>query len=271
MLSGEGNAGERWKTTIGIISKKATLLVQHTFFLNFYNVNTCSRSLFFHCRSLSPCIGGRQHSICPTLQNFHVILPAKKMSPLFFIPRSRSLPPFFSLSFLSFSCSILQICGHDNLSKLNTLDKTAVAMRFPTKITSSCIWVATPVDWVILHWYVCGADGRLVGQFSRMGRFTSFSYPWCSTGALRRESSAIVWENLIRIKAFCIWLSLNNYFTGQIFRGSCQTQIFINSLNEENHETILIISITLTVTLIAYAYRKWPEWIVNIYLLYHTR
>ena len=171
MLSGEGNAWERWKTTIGIISKEATLIVQHTFFLHFfavvlhdYNVNTCSRSLFFHCRSLSPCIGGRQHSICPTLQNFHVILPAKKMSPLFFIPRSRSLPPFFSLSFLSFSCSILQICGHDNLSKLNTLDKTAVAMRFPTKITSSCIWVATPVDWVILLY------GYVMTKISRMGR-----------------------------------------------------------------------------------------------------
>ena len=58
----------------------------------------------------------------------------KKMSPLFFISRSRSLSPFFSLSFaglpptfsfsLSFSCSIFQICGHDNLSKLNTLDNT---------------------------------------------------------------------------------------------------------------------------------------------------
>ena len=33
-------------------------------------------------------------------------------------------------------------------------------MRFPAKITSSCIWAAIPVDWVILHWYVCGADGR---------------------------------------------------------------------------------------------------------------
>ena len=84
MLSGEGNAGERWKTTIGIISKKATLIVQH-FFVHFfavvlhdYNVNTCSRSLFFHCRSLSPCIGGRLHSFCPPLQNFHVILPAEK-------------------------------------------------------------------------------------------------------------------------------------------------------------------------------------------------
>ena len=48
----------------------------------------------------------------------------QKMSPLFFISRSRSLSPFFSLSFaglpptlsfsLSFCCSIFQICGHDN-------------------------------------------------------------------------------------------------------------------------------------------------------------
>ena len=35
-------------------------------------------------------------------------------------------------------------------------------MRFPAKITSSCIWVALPVDLVILHWYACGADGRSV-------------------------------------------------------------------------------------------------------------
>ena len=31
MLSGEGNAGERWKTTIGLIRKKATSHLQHTF------------------------------------------------------------------------------------------------------------------------------------------------------------------------------------------------------------------------------------------------
>ena len=48
----------------------------------------------------------------------------KKMSPLIFISRSRSLSPLFSLGFaglppnfsfcLSFSCSVFQICGHDN-------------------------------------------------------------------------------------------------------------------------------------------------------------
>ena len=81
MLSGEGNAGERWKTTIGLISKKATLLVQKcsTLFLyislplfwttsmwNFQkllcytlfggNVVRVFVHLFFHCRSFSPCI-----------------------------------------------------------------------------------------------------------------------------------------------------------------------------------------------------------------------
>ena len=37
MLSGEGNAGDRWKTT-GLISKKATLHMQHTIFLHFFAV-----------------------------------------------------------------------------------------------------------------------------------------------------------------------------------------------------------------------------------------
>ena len=72
--------------------------------------------------------------ILSPLQNFHVVLPTKKCLLRFFISRSKSLSPFFSLSFaglpptfsfsLSFSCSIFQICGHDNLSKLNTLDNT---------------------------------------------------------------------------------------------------------------------------------------------------
>ena len=35
MLSDKDNTGERWKTTTGLISKKATLHVQHTFFCTF--------------------------------------------------------------------------------------------------------------------------------------------------------------------------------------------------------------------------------------------
>ena len=71
--------------------------------------------------------------LSPPLQIFHVVLPAK-MTPLFSISRSISPSPFFSLSFaglppnfsfsLSFSCSIFQICGHDNYSELNTLENT---------------------------------------------------------------------------------------------------------------------------------------------------
>ena len=45
---------------------------------------------------------------------------------------------------------------------IDSLVVTRVAVRFPAKLTSSCIWVAIPVNWVILHWYVCGADRRTV-------------------------------------------------------------------------------------------------------------
>ena len=75
MLSGKGNKNGK-KTTIGLISKKATLHVQHTFIVHFFAIvlhdcyvklsetswlhslwmecRTCSCSLFFHCHSFSP-------------------------------------------------------------------------------------------------------------------------------------------------------------------------------------------------------------------------
>ena len=147
MLSGEGNENGD-KTTIGLISKKATLHVQHTFFCTFlcpvvlhdYNVKlpetswlhvlwrkcrTCSRSLFFTAAHfhLALVAASISHFVTAATK-FSCCSSNKKMSPLFFISRSRSLSPFFSLSFaglpptfsfsLSFSCSIFQICGHDN-------------------------------------------------------------------------------------------------------------------------------------------------------------
>ena len=95
---------------------------------------TFSRSLYSHCHSISPCIGDRWHfSFCHRRFCWKKIL-TKKKSSLFFISRSRSLTPYFSLSFaglsptfsfsLSFSCSVFQICGHDNYSELNTLKNT---------------------------------------------------------------------------------------------------------------------------------------------------
>ena len=155
--------------------------------------------------------------LSPPLQNFYVVLATKNMSPLFFFSFSRSLLPFFYLSFaglpptfsfsLSLSCSIFQIWGHENWSKLNTLDnsntETIFAFRFRLhwlfsclcftrrrggyaisrqNNLASCIWVAIPVDWVILHWFACGADGwagtraygHVITKFYRMGRLLHF-------------------------------------------------------------------------------------------------
>ena len=196
--------------------------MQHTFFVHFfavvlhdYNIKlpetsllllllwrkcrTCSRSLFFTtahfhlalvAASISYFLNAATKLLCCSFN--------KKMSPLLFISRSRSLSPFFSLSFagmpptfsfsLSFSCSIFQISGHDNYSLSLILQttqiqkqfplsvfvfidslvasfyKTRVAMRFPAKIPSTSIWFAIPVDWVILPWYSCGTDGGSVAR-----------------------------------------------------------------------------------------------------------
>ena len=108
------------KTTIGLISKKATLHVQHTFFVHFFAVvlhdhnvklpetflwrkcRTCSRSLFFFTAAhFLPALLAA--SIVTAA--FHVISSKQKKClhcfflSLFFISRSRSLSPSFSLSF----------------------------------------------------------------------------------------------------------------------------------------------------------------------------
>ena len=152
--------------------------------------------------------------LSPPLQNFPVVLPRKECLLCFLslaLIRCRPFSRWASLACrplslflpLSFSCSIFQICGHDNLSKFNNLDntdtetisafrfralltlllsllyKTPVVMRFPAKITSSCIWVTIPVDWVILHWYACGADRWYLG---RAGGVRSRDYQIFSDG-----------------------------------------------------------------------------------------
>ena len=172
MLSGEGNAGERWKTTIGLISKKATLHVQHTFFVHFFAVvlhdcnvklpetflwrkcHTSSRSLFFTAAHflLALVAASISHFVIAAIK-FSCRSSNKKMCLLCFLslaldlcsPFSRWVSlacRFFSFS-LSFSCSIFQICGHDNLSKLNTLDNTDTetisAFRFRLYWLFSCL------------------------------------------------------------------------------------------------------------------------------------
>ena len=109
--------------------------------------------------------------LSPLLQNFPVVLPTKKKSPLFLNSRSKSLSPFFSLSFaglLPLSLSLflcLSLALYSKFVDMTTpiqkqfplsvfvfidsfvlLYKTPLAMRFPAKITLSCIWVTIPVD-----------------------------------------------------------------------------------------------------------------------------
>ena len=101
MLSGEGNAGERWKTTIGLISKKATLHVQHTFLYislplfcttttwnfqkllsyTFYGGNVVRVPVHFFSLPLIFTLHWWPLAfliLSPPLQNFHVVLPTKK-------------------------------------------------------------------------------------------------------------------------------------------------------------------------------------------------
>ena len=149
MLSRESNAGDRWKTTIGLIRKKATLHAQHACFGHFftvvlhdyvYNVKlpqvtrfSEEMSYMFSFTSFSlPLIFTLVAATFPpfvtTATKFSCFSSNQKMSPLFvclfFISRSASLSSFCSLSFAglpptfafspSFSFSIFQICGHDN-------------------------------------------------------------------------------------------------------------------------------------------------------------
>ena len=139
MLSGEGNENGE-KTTIGLFSKKNNFARAAHFFSTFlcrcfarlqcetsrnFLVTRFFRSLFFTAAHfhLALVAASISHFVTAATK-FSCCSSNKKMSPLFFISRSRSLSPFFSLSFaglpptfsfsLSFSCSIFQICGHDN-------------------------------------------------------------------------------------------------------------------------------------------------------------
>ena len=150
MLSGEGN--ENGEKTIGLISKKATLHVQHTFFVHFFcrcfarPQRKTSRNflvtrfmeemsyvflftfLFFTASHFH--FHGRSYfSFSHGCYKIFMLFFHKKRSPLFFISGSSSLSLFFSFSFaglspafsffLSFSFSMIQICGHNSKSTRN--------------------------------------------------------------------------------------------------------------------------------------------------------
>ena len=83
----------------------------------------------------------------------------RKSSPLFAITRSSS-------------CSVIHVSVNikDNTERDTTLlfflceFPGGHVVSFQIKLTLSYIWVAIPVDWVTLHWYVCGAEGRSLAR-----------------------------------------------------------------------------------------------------------
>ena len=102
MLSGEGNAGERWKTTIGLISKKKQLCTCSTLFLYISLPLFCATTMWNFQKLLSYTFYGGNvvrvlvhffslpliftlhwwppafPILSPPLQNFHGGLPTKK-------------------------------------------------------------------------------------------------------------------------------------------------------------------------------------------------
>ena len=82
----------------------------------------------FHLALVAACI---PHYFVTAVTKFSCCSSNRKMSPLFFISRSRSLSPFFSLSFAglppTFSCSIFQMTTYLSL----IIETTGIQKQFP--------------------------------------------------------------------------------------------------------------------------------------------
>ena len=134
MLSGEGNAGERWKTTIGLISKKSNFARAAHFFCTFLcgcfarlqretsrnflvarfmeEMSYVFLFLFlFYCRSFSPCIwlvAARISHFATTATKFSCCSSNKKMSLLCFLSLALDLCRPFS-RWASLACRLLSL------------------------------------------------------------------------------------------------------------------------------------------------------------------
>ena len=92
--------------------------------------------------------------------NFHVFLPTKFVSFVF----------NNSLQLFPVSVNIKNDVEKDMTLLFFSFQKPGQPCDFLPNKTFSCIWVARPVDGVILHWYACGADtvGWSVGRCTVM-------------------------------------------------------------------------------------------------------
>ena len=85
----------------------------------------------------------------------------------------------------------------------------------------------------ILHWYACGADrqaaggrvvyGHVITKFFGVGRFT---YPWCSTGALRTPG---LYYNRIPNQTVQVFGHLTDLPSSQFHRNNSLYNIYLNN------------------------------------------
>ena len=160
MLSGEGNAGERWKTKIGLIRKKATLHVQacSTLFLyislmlfcttttwnvqkrlsyTFYGANVARFLVHFFPRPLIFTLHWWPLAfliLLPPLHNFHVVLPTKNVSIVFLCLALDLCRPFSRWA--SLACQLIDVTI--SLTLILNTEKIS-AFRFRLHWLLSCL------------------------------------------------------------------------------------------------------------------------------------
>ena len=108
------------------------------------------------------------------------------------------------------------------------------------QITLSCIWVPIPVDWVILRWYACGADGRSLARslarctvtwlpnFSGMGRLPlSLAMGLRPRARFALRYDVIYCSRRCQILASLLWFDVKIKFTGYWIRYLCSF-VYVN-------------------------------------------
>ena len=103
-----------------------------------------------------------------TYAHFHLAVRYEMFK--FFFQRNSS--PLFPIT-RSSSFSVI----HVSVNIKNNVEKDTTLLFFPLSKSlgdSSCIWVAIPVNWVILYWCACGANGHVTTEISQTHRLPNF-------------------------------------------------------------------------------------------------
>ena len=149
-------------TMLGVVAPVCTRPKTSNFLVTHYfhsGIVVCAYPIFWSCVHVrfyfSPPLiftflaASISHFLTAAL-NFHVFL-ARNSSPLFSITR------FSSFSVIHVSVNIKNNAEKDTTLLMFFLSKSPGGHVISFQIKP---WVALPVEWVILHWYACGAGGR---------------------------------------------------------------------------------------------------------------